>query len=54
MLLGAVVPELRSATEALASDLAELTRLRGAVAQERDTLAQQHRASAPNAGALPP
>ena len=41
MLLGAVVPELRSATEALASDLAELTRLRGAVAQERDTLAQQ-------------
>ncbi len=41
MLLGAVVPELRNATEALASDLAELTRLRGAVAQERDTLAQQ-------------
>ncbi len=41
MLLGAVVPELRSATEALASDLAELTRLRGAVAQERDTLAQR-------------
>ena len=41
MLLGAVVPELRSVTEALASDLAELTRLRGAVARERDTLAQQ-------------
>ena len=41
MLLGAVVPELRNATEALASDLTELTRLRGAVAQESDTLAQQ-------------
>ena len=41
MLLGAVVPELRSATETLASDLAELTRLRGEVALERDTQAQQ-------------
>ena len=36
MLLGAVLPELRAETEALASDLAELVRLKEAVATERD------------------
>ncbi len=41
MLLGAVVPELRSATEALAADLAELARLRASVATERDRLAAE-------------
>jgi len=41
MLLGAVVPELRSATEALAADLADLARLRASVATERDTLAAE-------------
>ena len=40
MMLGAVVPELRAETEALASDLAELVRLRDATALERDTLAR--------------
>ncbi|WP_406855215.1 peptidoglycan DD-metalloendopeptidase family protein [Alsobacter sp. KACC 23698] len=40
MLLGAVLPELRSETEALASDLAEMVRLRAAAATERDTLAK--------------
>ncbi len=39
MLLGAVVPELRSATEALAADLTDLARLRASAATEKDTLA---------------
>jgi septal ring factor EnvC (AmiA/AmiB activator) len=39
MLLGAVLPELRSETEALATDLAELVRLEDAAASERETLA---------------
>ncbi|MGI3899700.1 MAG: murein hydrolase activator EnvC family protein [Janthinobacterium lividum] len=38
MLLGAVVPEMRSAAEALASDLAEHTRLRSAIVGQRDAL----------------
>lgn len=38
MLLGAVVPELRAETEALASDLAELVRLRQTIADERKRL----------------
>jgi murein hydrolase activator len=38
MMLGAVLPELRSETEALASDLAEMLRLRDATAAERDGL----------------
>lgn len=41
MLLGAVVPELRAETEALASDLAELVRIRTAIAADRDTLSQE-------------
>ena len=41
MLLGAVVPELRAETEALASDLTELVRLRDAASFERDTLARE-------------
>ena len=36
MLLGAVLPELRCETEALAADLGEMVRLRGAAAAERD------------------
>lgn len=38
MLLGAVVPEMHAAAEALASDLAELTRLRASIGQQRDAL----------------
>lgn len=40
MLLGAVVPELRTETEALAGDLTELVRLRDAASFERDALAR--------------
>ncbi len=39
MLLGAVVPELRTEAEALAADLAELSRLRREIAAEREALA---------------
>jgi septal ring factor EnvC (AmiA/AmiB activator) len=39
MLLGSVVPELRSRAEKLASDLTELVTLRKAIASERDRLA---------------
>jgi murein hydrolase activator len=38
MLLGAVVPELRAETEALAADLSELVRLRTAIATDQTTL----------------
>jgi septal ring factor EnvC (AmiA/AmiB activator) len=38
MLLGAVLPELRDETSSLATDLAELVRLRGSIDTERDTL----------------
>jgi murein hydrolase activator len=38
MLLGAVVPELRAETEALAADLSELVRLRTAIAADQATL----------------
>jgi septal ring factor EnvC (AmiA/AmiB activator) len=38
ILLGAVLPELRSETEALATDLAELVRLKDAIAKDRSTL----------------
>jgi murein hydrolase activator len=38
MLLGAVVPELRAETEALAADLSELVRLRMAIAADQATL----------------
>jgi septal ring factor EnvC (AmiA/AmiB activator) len=41
MLLGAVLPELRAETEALAADLAELVRLRTAISGERDTLSRE-------------
>ena len=41
MLLGAVVPEMRSAAEALAADLGELGRLRASIAGDRDALAAQ-------------
>jgi septal ring factor EnvC (AmiA/AmiB activator) len=41
MLLGAVLPELRAETEALATDLAELVRLRTAISGERDTLSRE-------------
>jgi len=41
MLLGAVLPELRADTEALASDLADLIQLRQSIAAEKATLAQQ-------------
>ncbi|HEX8167596.1 MAG TPA: peptidoglycan DD-metalloendopeptidase family protein [Beijerinckiaceae bacterium] len=41
MLLGAVLPELRSETEALASDLAELVRLRAALDADRRSLEQE-------------
>ncbi|CAH1653390.1 MULTISPECIES: peptidoglycan DD-metalloendopeptidase family protein [unclassified Chelatococcus] len=38
ILLGAVVPELKAETEALASDLAELVRLRETIAHDREAL----------------
>ena len=41
MLLGAVLPELRAETEALAADLAELVKLRTAISGERDTLSRE-------------
>jgi len=41
MLLGAVLPELRVETEALASDLAEMVRLRAAAATEREGLGRE-------------
>jgi septal ring factor EnvC (AmiA/AmiB activator) len=41
MLLGAVLPELRSETEALAADLTELVRLRDALAVDRRSLEQE-------------
>lgn len=41
MLLGAVLPDLRSEAEALAGDLAELVRLKGLIAAERDELARE-------------
>ncbi|MEJ0094811.1 MAG: peptidoglycan DD-metalloendopeptidase family protein [Methylocella sp.] len=39
MMLGAVLPEMRAETEALASDLSDLLRLRRSIAAERDSLA---------------
>lgn len=41
MLLGAVLPELRAETEALAIDLGELVRLRTTIVQERESLARE-------------
>jgi septal ring factor EnvC (AmiA/AmiB activator) len=38
MMLGAVLPEMRQAADQLIADLAELTRLRGQIADERDGL----------------
>lgn len=42
MLLGAVLPELRAETEALAADLGELVRLRNALAADRGSLGREH------------
>ncbi|MGP8232778.1 MAG: murein hydrolase activator EnvC family protein [Methylovirgula sp.] len=42
MLLGAVVPQMRAETEALASDLSALVQLRQAVATEKTQLAQKN------------
>jgi septal ring factor EnvC (AmiA/AmiB activator) len=39
MMLGAVLPEMRAETEALASDLSDLLQLRRSIAAERDSLA---------------
>jgi septal ring factor EnvC (AmiA/AmiB activator) len=39
MLLGSVLPQMRGETEALASDLSDLVRLRQSIAAERETLA---------------
>jgi murein hydrolase activator len=41
MLLGAVLPEMRAETEALASDLSDLVKLRASIAAEREGLAQE-------------
>ncbi len=41
ILLGAVVPEMRKETEALAADLTELLRLRNSITDERDQLRSQ-------------
>jgi len=44
ILLGAVLPELRNEAEALATDLAELVRLKGAITADRSTLGTELRA----------
>jgi murein hydrolase activator len=41
MLLGAVLPEMRAETEALATDLADLARLRRSIAAEHDSLTKE-------------
>ena len=41
MLLGAVVPELRAETQALAADLEDLVRARKSIAEERERLARE-------------
>src|SRR5437588_15488 len=41
MLLGAVLPEMRAESEALAADLAQLVTPRTAIADERDTLSRE-------------
>jgi septal ring factor EnvC (AmiA/AmiB activator) len=41
MLLGTVVPELRAETDMLATDLAELVRLKGAIAADRETFGRE-------------
>ncbi|ACK49616.1 Peptidase M23 [Methylocella silvestris BL2] len=41
MMLGAVLPEMRAETEALASDLSDLLQLRKSIAAERDSLANE-------------
>ncbi len=41
MLLGAVLPEMRAETEALAADLGDLLKTRTALTAERETLAQE-------------
>jgi murein hydrolase activator len=41
MLLGAVVPELRAETDALASDLLDLVSVRKSIAKEKEALAQE-------------
>lgn len=41
MLLGAVLPELRSETEALAADLGEMVRLRKAIVSDREALSRE-------------
>jgi septal ring factor EnvC (AmiA/AmiB activator) len=41
MLLGAILPEMRAETEALASDLTDLVQLRHSIAAERDSLAKE-------------
>ena len=41
MLLGAVVPELRAETDMLATDLAELVRLKGAIVADRDAFRRE-------------
>ena len=43
MLLGAVVPEMRAKVEALASDLAELLRVRKQIAADATGLLQSRR-----------
>ena len=54
MLLGAVLPELRSETEALASISAEMVRLRDAAAAERDSLSRRSGAWSRTASASRP
>ena len=41
MLLGAVLPDLRAETDMLATDLAELVRLKGAIAADRETFGRE-------------
>jgi septal ring factor EnvC (AmiA/AmiB activator) len=45
ILMGTMLPELKAEAEALAGDLATIVRLRGTVADERDTLAREREAA---------
>jgi hypothetical protein len=54
ILLGAVLPELRAEAETLATDLAELVRLRTAIAADQTALAGELTALRPTSSGSPP
>ena len=54
ILLGAVLPELRSETEVLATDLAELVRLKAAIVADRTRSGRNLRGFGPSRSDWPP